>query len=163
MNKLERSATPRVRLDASAMKANKLAPPYGCGPGEAEWSRRNSQGKNCLFTFLFVCLIRAQPVQLPTLANICAKFEQNLESSYRETKRTKLFVYMVSHIPDIDKALAMLMWEAQLFTICAMCEQNPTSSYREIHRTKLFVYICHFITHTDTALVVPTRAWGAAV
>ena len=60
---------------------------------------------------------------------------------------------MVSHIPDIDKALAMLMWEAQLFTICAMCEQNPTSSYREIHRTN------YLFTFATLSLILIQHWW----
>ena len=64
---------------------------------------------------------------------------------------------MVGHIPNIDTAVAMLTWEAQLSTlgnICAKCEQNPTNSYIEIHRAKLFVYMRCFITDIDTALVM---------
>ena len=36
------------------------------------------------------------------LANISGKFEQYMVCSYREINRTELFVYMFSHIPDIE-------------------------------------------------------------
>ena len=47
--------------------------------------------------------------QLPILGNICAKFEQNLISSYREKQEEKLFVNMFSYISAADTALVMLI------------------------------------------------------